>query len=166
MLNIPPEILVLGVAAAPIAELRGSIPLAVGVFGMSIYTAAILSVIGNLIPIFLVYWFGQLWIDWHKKRQGFWHRLTQNVICRSNKVFANGKYEKYGLLALSIFVGIPLPMTGVWTGTVAAFLFGIPLKRSLPFITLGAIIAAIIVSLVVTGTLSFLDFLFISDVAY
>ncbi|MBU0625790.1 small multi-drug export protein [Patescibacteria group bacterium] len=165
MLNIPPEILILTVAAAPIVELRGSIPLAVGVFNMTICWAAILSVIGNLIPAFLIYWLGQLWIDWNERHQGVLHRLTQGVIRRSRKVFNDGKYEKYGLLALSLFVAIPLPMTGVWTGTVAAFLFGVSLKRALPFIALGAIIAAVIVSLVTTGALSFLDFLFISPLS-
>ncbi len=159
MFSLPEEILVLGVAAAPVVELRGSIPLAVGIFKMNVVFAAILSVVGNLVPVFLIYWFGQLWIDWTSRRKSFLTRLTEGVLRRSRNVFGKGKYERYGLFALSLFVAIPLPVTGVWTGTVAAFLFGLPLKRSFPFIALGAVIASVVVSLITTGALSFLDFL-------
>ncbi len=159
MLDLPPELLVLGVAAAPIVELRGSIPLAVAAFEMNVYYAAVLSVIGNLLPIFLVYWFGRLWIDWTNQHKNFLSRMTDGVLRRSKKVFGNGKYEKYGLFALSLFVAIPLPVTGVWTGSVAAFLFGLSIKKSFPFIAFGAVIAAVVVSLITTGALSFLDFL-------
>jgi uncharacterized membrane protein len=159
MLNIPEEILVFGVAAAPIVELRGSIPLAVGVYGMPVIWAAIVSVLGNLVPIFLIYGIGQAWIDWVKNQDNFLQRWTDGVLRRSHRVFHDGKYEKYGLLALSLFVAIPLPITGVWTGTVAALLFGIPLRRSFPYIAFGAVIAAVIVSLITSGAISFLDFL-------
>ncbi|MFH1047592.1 MAG: small multi-drug export protein [Patescibacteria group bacterium] len=159
MMSLPPEILILVIAATPIVELRGSIPLAVGAFEMNVIYAATLSVIGNLIPIFLIYWFGKLWINWTAIRQGFLFRLTDGMLKRSKKVLGNGKYEKFGLFALTLFVAIPLPMTGVWTGTVAAFLFGLPLKRSFPFIALGATMAGIIVALITSGALSFLSFL-------
>lgn len=149
----------MGVAAAPVVELRGAIPLAVGILEMNILYAAILSIIGNLIPVFLIYYFGQLWIDWTRKRRNILQRVTDGVLHRSHKVFGAGKYEKYGLFALTLFVAVPLPVTGVWTGTLAAFLFGLPLRKSMPFIALGAMIAAIVVSLVVTGALSFLSFL-------
>lgn len=66
-----------------------------------------------------------------------------------------GQYEKWGELALVIFVAIPLPMTGVWTGSVAAFLFGIPKKRALILVSLGAFIAGIIVTVMTLGVVSF-----------
>jgi uncharacterized membrane protein len=62
-----------------------------------------------------------------------------------------GKYEVWGDLALVIFVAIPLPMTGAWTGAVAAFLFGIDKKKSLFLVTLGAMMAGVIVTLATLG---------------
>lgn len=153
-------LIVIAVAALPIVELRGSIPLAVGILGMPPFEAALLSVLGNLIPIFLIYWFGEAWIKWVSGRQGILHRITHRTLSRSRKAF-DGKYRQYGMMALPLFVAIPLPMTGVVTGTLAAFLFGIPLKKSFPLLALGVVIAAVIVTAVTTGALSFLDFLLV-----
>ncbi len=153
-------LIVMAVAALPIVELRGSIPLAVGILGMPLLQAAVLSVFGNLIPIFLIYWFGEAWIRWTSERRGFLSRLTERTLHRSRRSF-DGKYRRYGMMALPLFVAIPLPMTGVVTGTLAAFLLGIPLRKSFPLLALGVLIAAVIVSVITTGALSFLDFLLV-----
>jgi len=63
------------------------------------------------------------------------------------------KFEYWGALALISFVAIPLPMTGVWSGAVAAFVFGVPYKKSVLMISIGAVIAGLIVSLVTLGVL-------------
>jgi len=153
-------LIVIAVAALPIVELRGSIPLAVGILGMSPLEAAAWSVLGNVIPIFLIYWFGDAWVKWTSSRQGILQRLTDRTLHRSRRAL-DGKFRKYGMMALPIFVGIPLPMTGVVTGTLAAFLFGIPLRKSFPLLLAGVVMAAIIVTFVTTGALSFLDFLLV-----
>jgi uncharacterized membrane protein len=113
------------------------------------------------LPIFLIYLVGGIWIRWTQKKKSFLQRLTDWTLQRSRKAFS-GKYEKYGLIALPIFVAIPLPLTGVWTGALAAFIFGIPLRRSFSLLALGVLGAAVIVALIVTGVLSFLDFLVVS----
>ncbi|MEA3249155.1 MAG: small multi-drug export protein [Patescibacteria group bacterium] len=153
-------LIVIAVAALPIVELRGSIPLAIGILEMPPFEAALLSVLGNLIPIFLIYWFGNAWIKWTAQRQDLLHRITKRTLHRSRKAF-DSKYRKYGMLALPLFVAIPLPMTGVVTGTLAAFLFGIPLRKSFPLLAIGVIIAGMIVTAMTTGALSFLDFLLV-----
>lgn len=153
-------LIVIAVAALPIVELRGSIPLAIGILGMSPLEAAAWSVLGNMIPVFLIYWLGNVWVKWTSSRQGILRRLTDWTLYRSRKAL-DGKYRKYGMIALPIFVGIPLPMTGVVTGALASFLFGIPLRKSFPLLLAGVIIAAIIVTFVTTGALSFLDFLLV-----
>lgn len=145
------------VAAAPIAELRGAIPLGVLVFGLPIWIVVLAAIVGNLVPVVLIYGLGNAWLRWTERRRGFFKRITDLVSGRAERRFAD-RYMKYGMVALPIFVGIPLPMTGAWTGTLAAFLLGIPFKKAFPLVSVGVVIAAIIVTLVTTGAVSFLDF--------
>ena len=77
-----------------------------------------------------------------------------NWFCPRPRHKFTGKYQRWGELALVIFVAIPLPMTGAWTGSVAAFIFGIPKKRSLTLISLGIMIAGVIVTLATLGIIS------------
>jgi uncharacterized membrane protein len=137
------------IAMMPIAELRGAIPLAlapveIGGFGMSAPEAYILAVVGNLIPViplllflepvsnFLRRWkVGEMFFTW------LFERTHRNHTKR---------FEKYGTLALTIFVAIPLPVTGAWTGCAAAFVFGIKFKHALLAIFLGVLIAGVIVT--------------------
>lgn len=147
--GLPPELPVFIVAALPIGELRAAIPL--GVFlGLSVWAAVFWSLLGNALPILLIYAFGNTWLYLVEREKGFFHRLTDRVLKRTHNAFA-GHYGKWGLLALTIFVAIPLPLTGAWTGALAAFLFGIPFKKAFPLIFLGNVIAAAIVTAAVTG---------------
>jgi uncharacterized membrane protein len=150
-LNLGAAATVFFIAASPIAELRVAIPLGVGAFGMSVWSASAISVIGNLLPILAVYGVGELWIRWTRGQQGILRRLTDDFLLRSQRRFA-ADYAKYGMIALPIFVGIPLPMTGAWTGAAAAFLLGIPFRHAFPLIALGVVIAAAIVASLTAGT--------------
>lgn len=135
--------------------MRGSIPLGIAVFGLSVHVTVLLSVLGNLLPVLFIYGLGSAWIRWTERRQGLLHRLTHAVLCRSERRFRD-KYIRYGMIALPVFVGIPLPMTGAWTGTIAAFLLGIPFRKAFPLVVLGVLAAAVIVTLATTGACSFL----------
>ena len=75
----------------------------------------------------------------------FFNRFFTYLFERTRKKH-NGKFEKWGALALITFVAIPLPVTGGWSGALAAFVFGIPFKKALPLIFLGVIIAGAIVT--------------------
>ena len=80
----------------------------------------------------------------------FFRRIFDWLFERTRKKFYN-KHEKYGDLALVLFVGVPLPTTGVWTGAVAAWLFGVKPKKAFALISLGVSISATIVTLITLG---------------
>lgn len=149
--GLPPELVTLLVAMIPIAELRVSIPIALEVYHLSIPSAIFWSVVGDMIPATLIV----LYIDrvavWACRISKTSKRCYDWYAARTKKNFASG-YAKYGAgVALAIFVGIPLPLTGSWSGALAAFLFGIPKRVAWISIFAGVILAAIVVTLVDLG---------------
>jgi len=139
--------LIIGLSAAPIAELRGGIPLAVSL-GYAPTAAYLLAVLGNLLiaPI-LLFGFerGELFLRrWPPSR-----RLLERVFARTRR--RGWWIERAGPIVLVLLVAIPLPGTGAWTGAIAARLFGIPVGRALAWISLGVLIAGIVVLLVSLG---------------
>lgn len=148
-----PQIQTILLAMLPINELRGTIPFAISVLGLSVKEAFLFSVIGNLLPVFFLLWFLPNFSQFLSQRFWFFNKFFSWLFLRTRNRFYN-KYQKFGDLALVIFVALPLPMTGAWTGAVAAFLFGIPYFKSLGLISLGVLIAGLIVSLISTGFFS------------
>lgn len=149
--NLPPELATVLVAMIPIAELRVSIPLALEVYHLSIPSAIFWSVFGDMIPATLIV----LYIDriavWACRVSRTTKRCYDWYATRTRRKFESG-FAKYGAaIALAIFVGIPLPMTGSWSGALAAFLFGIPKRVAWISIFIGVIISAVIVTLVDLG---------------
>jgi uncharacterized membrane protein len=137
-------------AMFPLTELRASVPVAIGVFKMAPVWAALISIAGNIVPaIFLVYFLPPL-AQFLSARSDLAKRFFDWWFGRVIKQFQE-KYQKYGEWGLMVFVAIPLPMTGAWTGAVASFLFNIPPRRGLVFVGLGVIIAGIIVTLLAAG---------------
>lgn len=140
---------VLAVSAAPVAELRGGLPLALA-YGFPPPAAFILSVLGNLIPVVPLL-LGLGWGERLLRRYALPGRLLDRIFTRTRrKGRLIARYEAIGLILL---VAIPFPGTGAWTGTIAAFLFGIPPKRALPLITLGVLIAGVVVLLASLGAI-------------
>ncbi|MDP3105094.1 MAG: small multi-drug export protein [Candidatus Methanoperedens sp.] len=138
------ELIVVLIAMLPLAELRVSIPIAIYAFELDPFTAFYLSVIGNMIPViplllflepvsnYLRRWrIGDIFFTWLFERTQRKH---------------NDNFEKYGSIGLAIFVGIPLPATGAWTGCAAAFVFGLKFKNALLAILAGVIIAGAVVT--------------------
>jgi uncharacterized membrane protein len=147
-------LLTLLTAAAPVAELRGSIPLALGIYGMPVATAFILSIVGNMIPVFFILWLLDPVQKFLSKNFKFMNRFFTWLFSWTRSRHAK-KFERYEAFALILLVAIPLPMTGAWTGSLAAFVFGIPYKKALPLIFLGVLIAGTIVTLASTGVIKF-----------
>lgn len=143
---LPHSLSVIILSMVPVMELRGSIPLAVGLYQMPLWQAFIFSIIGSVVIALVILYFldGITKILMDKTKIG--HRFFTWLFDRTRRKFS-GKYLKYGEIALIIFVAIPLPVTGVWTGSLAAYLFGIDKKRALVYITIGAMIAGLIVSI-------------------
>src|SRR3989304_5180574 len=140
--GISKELAVLSISALPIFELRGGIPVAINFFKMDWWSGFFWSFLGNIIPIVPLLLFlnsltkGLSRINLFKR---FFQWLFERTKRKSEMV------EKYEFLGLMIFVAIPLPMTGAWSGAVAATLFGIKFLPAILSISLGVLIAGVIV---------------------
>lgn len=146
---LPPEWTTFIVAMLPIIELRGAIPYALEV-GMSWPQAYLLAVTGNLVPVIpLLLFLGPVsgWL----RRMPVFGRFFDWVFARTRR--RSGVIERYGPLGLALFVAIPLPITGAWTGSAAAYLFEFSFKRSFPAIAAGVLIAGGVVTLAVKGVI-------------
>jgi uncharacterized membrane protein len=150
----PPVIATFIMAMLPIIELRGSIPFAMGVYGMPAWMAFSVSVLGDIIPATLIILFLKPVALWLSAHSVFFDKIFKWWFQRTISKFEK-KFNKYGPWALMIFVAIPLPVTGAWTGSVASFLFDIPKKKAFLFVFLGVVIAGIIVTLISSGAFSF-----------
>ena len=136
------------ISMLPIVELRGGLPAGVAM-GLPIPTAFLAAFLGNMLPVpFIILFIRRIfkWIRVHIPRLGaFVDRLEKKAYSKSDKVV---QYETWGLLA---FVAIPLPGTGAWTGALIAALLDLRLKRAIPVITLGVLIAGGIITLLTYG---------------
>ena len=144
-------ILVFLVSMVPVIELRGAIPIAVSM-GLPLLPSYVIAVIGNMIPVPFIYFFARKILEWGKDKKYIGRFFT----------FCLEKGEKGGqrlqakagrglFLALLLFVGIPLPGTGAWTGTLAASLLKMDFKKSVLAVVLGVLLAGVIMGLVSTG---------------
>lgn len=140
--SLPKEWVVFITAALPVVELRGSIPFGI-LSGMPVVKAYILSVLGNMIPVpFLLLLLTP--VSEYLRRFPLWKRFFEWLFERTKKKAS--LVEKYEALGLILFVCIPLPVTGAWTGSIAATLFKIRFRYALSAIAVGVIIAGIIVT--------------------
>ncbi|MBT6808064.1 MAG: small multi-drug export protein [Flavobacteriales bacterium] len=127
----------------PIAELRGGIPYAI-FNDIHPLTAYIVCVVANILVFPIVYFFLEV-IHPIFLKISFYNNLFDKIVIRTRKKLGL-KIKKYGFWAIMIFVMIPLPVTGVYTGTLASWLFDIPKKRSFLSIVLGVIISGLIMT--------------------
>jgi uncharacterized membrane protein len=140
--DVPKEYIVMLVGALPISELRGAIPLALS-FGMPLREAFWLSVLGNSIPVAPALFLLEP-VSNRLRRFKIWSRFFDWIFERTKK--KADTVQKYEALGLAIFVAIPLPMTGAWSGVVAASLFKIRFRYAFIAILAGVIGAGLIVS--------------------
>lgn len=156
--TVPHWFAVLILAAFPVTELRGAIPIAMGIYGMGPFEAFFFSVLGNLLPILPLLLFLEP-VSNYLRRFQFFDSFFNWLFSRTRKNNTEN-FEKYGLLALTIFVAIPLPATGAWTGCAAAFVFGVKCRNAFPAIAAGVIIAGIIVTILTATGIGLADFIF------
>ncbi len=129
----------------PVLELRGAIPIAISYYKLPVIPSYLFSVMGNLVPAVFLLLYLKPFSDFLRKWY-FFDIFFSWLFKRTRR--HEKKYEKYGALFLLFFVAVPLPITGVWTGSVAAFLFGIRFWYAFPMMAGGVLIAGMIV----TGT--------------
>lgn len=141
------------ISMTPISELRGAIPVALSVYHLSPLQAYFLAVLGNMIPVFILVWFWQNLSQFLAERSHFFKKLFFWIFDRTRRKTSK-KFEIYGSLALILFVAIPLPFTGAWTGTICAFLFKVSYWKAIGLIFIGVLISGAIVTMVSLGALS------------
>lgn len=141
--GMPGMVSALLISTLPIFELRGGIPVAINYFKIQWWLAYIVCVIGNMIPVvpILLFLGG---VSKALSRFALSRRFFDWLFSRTRK--RGGIVEKYRSLGLVLFVAIPLPVTGAWTGSVAAFLFGMRLAPSFLYIFFGVLVAGVIVT--------------------
>jgi|UniRef100_A0A7V3PSK7 uncharacterized membrane protein len=141
--GLSPQLIVFLISTVPIVELRGAVPIGNNLFGLPLWQTVLLAITGNMVPIVLVLLFLEKLVEWLGHIRLF-RRFFDWLFKRTRKRSAViARFEFWGLV---IFVGIPLPMTGAWTGSVAAVLLGMSYWRALLGILLGVVMAAIIVT--------------------
>lgn len=141
-------LLVFFVSMVPIVELRGAIPIAESL-GLNIFLYYPIAIIGNMLPVPIIYLFARKVLEWGKNKKligKFFTWCLDKGEKGGEKLRASAGNSGI-FLALLIFVGIPLPGTGAWTGTLAASFLKIDFKTSICSITLGVLLAGIIMSL-------------------
>jgi uncharacterized membrane protein len=141
--GIPGELAVILIATLPIVELRGAIPVAMHVFDMPIIKSYILCVFGNMLPIpFILLLLGP--VSKILRKLTIFDRFFEWLFARTRR--RSGTIEKYEELGLIVFIAIPLPITGAWTGSLAAFLLGLRFWPSFFCAFAGVCIAGVIVT--------------------
>lgn len=144
---MPKEAIVFIISMIPILELRGGL-VAASVLGIDVIKAVILCVLGNMIPIPFILFFITPIFNWMKKTKLF-RPMVEKL---ESKSMSKGEdIKKYEFWGLALFVGIPLPGTGAWTGALIASLLGIRVKKASLAITTGIIIATIIMTIISYG---------------
>lgn len=139
------------VSMIPVVELRGGIPFGVAA-GLPVWAAFIAAVIGNLIPVpFIIVYIRRIF-QWMRRRMP---RLNSLVDKLERKAHLKGqKVSKYKYLGLMLFVAIPLPGTGAWTGSLAAAFLDMPLRKAIPSVVVGVLIAGMAISILTYGVAS------------
>jgi len=148
--TLPKELIVFLLAVLPISELRGAIPVGVGVLNLGVAKTFFIALIGNFSFVIPFIWFLNnlhqyfMKISWYNKFFSWWYKKvkpkTKNI-------------EKYEYIGLALFVGIPLPVTGAWSGCLASYLLGLDFWKSVISIFVGVLIAGIIVTISTLSTL-------------
>ncbi|WP_405342398.1 COG2426 family protein [Ruminococcus sp.] len=149
-------IIVFLISMVPLIELRGAIPYAVGVNNlggnMNMVVVYILAILGNMLPVPFIYLFARKILEWGKDKKFIGKFFT---FCLEKGEKGGKKLQaKAGrglFIALMLFVGIPLPGTGAWTGTLAASMLDMDFKKSIIAVMLGVIIAGVIMGLASMG---------------
>jgi uncharacterized membrane protein len=149
--DLPAPLAVFAIAMLPVFELRGAIPVGYALGLGSPLLIFLLAVAGNFAPVMpILLLLGPA--ERHLRRFRFCDRgldwLFRRTVSRSDLV------RRYQSLGLILFVAIPAPMTGAWTGCVAAYLFRLPLRTAIPCIILGILIAGVVVSLASLGVVA------------
>lgn len=147
---ITDEFTVILTAMLPVIEVRGAIPVGIAL-GMSSFHATLLAFLGSIIPVPFILWTIRP-IFTYLRRTKLFRRLVNTLTDKSMR--KSGKVKKYGYIGLFFFVAIPLPGTGVWSGSLIAALLNMRIKFAFPTIVLGNLVASIAIMLLSFGVVN------------
>lgn len=142
--GLPPSFIVFLIATLPIIELRGAIPIGINYFNLEWFPTLAIAVAGNMLPVPVILGLlrrVEIILSQYPIFKRFFAWLFWRTRSRSTTI------QKYGMLGLVIFIAIPLPVTGAWTGSVAAVLMGFPFRQALLHIFYGVLAAGLIVTM-------------------
>ena len=143
-------LIVFFISMVPLIELRGAIPVAIGM-GLDTLPSIAVCAVGNLFPVPIIYFFARKFLIWGLDKpyiSGICHFFHDKGEAAGQKL-SGSRFGRFGLMAaLIVFVGIPLPGTGAWTGTLGASFLDLGMKKTALSVTLGVLIAAIIMATV------------------
>lgn len=147
------------VSMVPLIELRGGVPFALGM-GLNYTEALLICIIGNMLPVPFIYFFARKVLIWgaNKKYIGKFFRYCLAKGERGGQKLAKTAGRGGLFVALMLFVGIPIPGTGAWTGTLAASFLNMGIKSTALAVILGVLIAGIIMAAATTGVFSAFGF--------
>ncbi|WP_457629116.1 COG2426 family protein [Oceanithermus sp.] len=144
------------VSMLPVVELRGAIPLGLGL-GLSPLAAFSAALVGNLLIVPLLLWLVPALVAWLEHYPWFkkpWDRLEARL-----RLKGEDAVQRYGALGLLLFVAVPLPGSGAWTGSLIAVVLGLKKRYAWSAISLGVVIAGVLVTLAATGVLKGLEWM-------
>ncbi len=139
------------ISMVPVIELRGAIPVATGM-GLSPQIAIPIAMFGNILPVPFIILFIKKIFAWMRKTSPKLNAIVDKMEAKAEK--NKEKVLKYAFWGLALFVAIPLPGTGAWTGALVAAMLDMPLKKAFPSILIGVVGAGIIISFVSYGAAS------------
>lgn len=137
------------VSMVPVVELRGAIPFGHNVLGLGIWPTFFAGVVGNIIPVPFIIVYIRRVFQWMRRHMTRLDRLVDKLEAKAH--LKGRMVSKYKYLGLMLFVAIPLPGTGAWTGALAAAFLDMPLRRALPSVALGVSAAGVIISILSFG---------------
>lgn len=152
-------LLIFFVSMVPLVELRLAVPMAVGM-GLNYWISLVVCVIGNMLPVPIIYFFARKVLVWgaDKKYIGKFFRFCLEKGEKAGKKLADTAGRGGLFVALMLFVGVPLPGTGAWTGALGASFLNMGIKSTTLSVSLGVVIAGCIMGLASTGVFSILGF--------
>ena len=143
-LHMSKEIIVFIISMIPILELRGGLVVA-AIFGVDLWKAVGLCIVGNIIPVPFILWFITPIFSWMKKTRLF-RPMVEKLEAKS--MGKSDRIQKYEFIGLLLFVGIPLPGTGAWTGSLIASLLNIKFKKAFTAVICGIVMATVIMCII------------------
>ena len=146
------ELTVFLMAATPVIEVRGAVPIGILTFGLDPLRVVLLAIVGSIVPIIPILWFLKTLTQRLRKIDLFdkFFEWLFNRTRSKSKIIA-----EYELVGLTLFVAIPFPGTGVWTGCIAAYLMGLPMLPTFICATIGTTIASLILWAASAGIINF-----------